>query len=329
MDHVRVGALRVRLTRPKRSTSWWVMSGRASLQACAFARSALSCSGGIDSVAAQPARRLARLSTIARRRGDVGFSAPRGVIASSRAAGVSVLASLASATGGARGVMPLGPVSTVPKGRGAAPDVCTLEEMTLDVAELLAHWGYAAIFAAVILGNVGFPVPEETILVLGGYLAQRGTLRLDLVLGIGVVSAVVGDGIGYWLGRHYGRQGHRALRPVGVHDPAPAREGVPLRDPLRRVGRVLRAVRGRTGFLAGPLAGATGLRPLAFATGNILGALLFVPVVVGMGYVLGRAFGDDIERLVDRVEHLALGVAVVLTLSVVIVRFFRARRAAG
>ena len=82
-------------------------------------------------------------------------------------------------------------------------------------------------------------------------------------------------------------------------------------------------------FLAGPLAGATGLRPLAFATGNILGALLFVPVVVGMGYVLGRAFGDDIERLVDRVEHLALGVAVVLMLSFVIVRFFRARRAAA
>jgi hypothetical protein len=47
-----------------------------------------------------------------------------------------------------------------------------------------------------------------------------------------------------------------------------------------------------------------------------------------MGYVLGRAFGDDIERLVDRVEHLALGVAVVLTLSVVIVRLLRARRAA-
>jgi len=206
--------------------------------------------------------------------------------------------------------------------------VYTLEEMTPDVAELLAHWGYAAIFAAVILGNVGFPVPEETILVLAGYLAQRGTLRLDLVLGIGVVSAVVGDGIGYWLGRHYGR---RAIERYGrwVYM-TPSRLEKVSRFVTRYGAWAVFCARFVAGlrFLAGPLAGATGLRPLAFATGNILGALLFVPVVVGMGYVLGRAFGDDIERLVDRVEHLALGVAVVLTLSVVIVRLLRARRAA-
>ena len=79
-------------------------------------------------------------------------------------------------------------------------------------------------------------------------------------------------------------------------------------------------------FLAGPLAGATGLRPLAFAAGNVLGACLFVPIVVGLGYLLGRAFGDDIERLVRRVEHVALGVALVLALVLVIARVVRARR---
>jgi membrane protein DedA with SNARE-associated domain len=73
--------------------------------------------------------------------------------------------------------------------------------MASGAAELLAHWSYGAIFVAVILGNIGFPVPEETILVLGGYMAQRGALRLDIVMAIGIVSAVSGDGIGYWLGR--------------------------------------------------------------------------------------------------------------------------------
>ena len=79
-------------------------------------------------------------------------------------------------------------------------------------------------------------------------------------------------------------------------------------------------------FLAGPLAGATGLRPLAFAAGNVLGACLFVPIVVGLGYLFGRTFGDDIERLVRRVEHVALGVALVLALVLVIARVVRARR---
>ena len=75
----------------------------------------------------------------------------------------------------------------------------------LDATELLSHWGYGAIFLGVILGNFGLPVPEETILALGGYLAQRGELRLPLVIVISFVSAVTGDGFGYWLGRRYGR----------------------------------------------------------------------------------------------------------------------------
>lgn len=74
-----------------------------------------------------------------------------------------------------------------------------------DLHQFVGHWGYAAIFVVVVLGNVGLPVPEETILALAGYLVWRGKLRLSLVLVVGIVSAVVGDNIGYWLGRRYGQ----------------------------------------------------------------------------------------------------------------------------
>jgi membrane protein DedA with SNARE-associated domain len=50
-----------------------------------------------------------------------------------------------------------------------------------DLTELIGHWGYGAIFLIVILGNVGVPVPEETILVLAGYLVWKRELRLSLV----------------------------------------------------------------------------------------------------------------------------------------------------
>jgi membrane protein DedA with SNARE-associated domain len=198
--------------------------------------------------------------------------------------------------------------------------------MAADAADLVAHWGYGAILVAVVLSNIGFPVPEETILVVGGYLAQRGTLRVGIVMAIGIASAVTGDGIGYWLGRRYGR---RAIERYGrwVHI-TPAR----LEKICAFVGRYgawavfcARFVAGLR-FLAGPLAGATGLGPLAFATGNVLGACLFVPVVVGLGYLLGHAFGQDIERLVHRAEVVALGAALTLTLILVIARIVRARR---
>lgn len=197
--------------------------------------------------------------------------------------------------------------------------------MASGAAELLAHWGYFAIFVAVILGNIGFPVPEETILALGGYMAQRGALRLDIVMTIGIVSAVTGDGIGYWLGRRYGR---RAIERYGrwVHI-TPARLDQVRAFVARHGAWAVFCARFVAGlrFLAGPLAGATGLRPLAFAAGNVLGACLFVPIVVGLGYLFGRTFGDDIERLVRRVEHVALGVALVLALVLVIARVVRAR----
>lgn len=198
--------------------------------------------------------------------------------------------------------------------------------MASGAAELLAHWGYFAIFVAVILGNIGFPVPEETILALGGYMAQRGALRLDIVMTIGIVSAVTGDGIGYWLGRRYGR---RAIERYGrwVHI-TPARLDQVCAFVARHGAWAVFCARFVAGlrFLAGPLAGATGLRPLAFAAGNVLDACLFVPIVVGLGYLFGRTFGDDIERLVRRVEHVALGVALVLALVLVIARVVRARR---
>ena len=198
--------------------------------------------------------------------------------------------------------------------------------MASGAAELLAHWGYFAIFVAVILGNIGFPVPEETILALGGYMAQRGALRVDIVMTIGIVSAVTGDGIGYWLGRRYGR---RAIERYGrwVHI-TPARLDQVCAFVARHGAWAVFCARFVAGlrFLAGPLAGATGLRPLAFAAGNVLGACLFVPIVVGLGYLFGRTFGDDIERLVRRVEHVALGVALVLALVLVIARVVRARR---
>src|SRR4029453_6556637 len=79
-----------------------------------------------------------------------------------------------------------------------------------DLSALLEHWRYPAIFAAVILGNCAPPVPEETVLALGGFLAQRGELHLPTVIAVGVLAAIVGDNIGYWLGRRYGREGVEA-----------------------------------------------------------------------------------------------------------------------
>ncbi len=75
-----------------------------------------------------------------------------------------------------------------------------------DLTELFQHIGYGAIFVVVLLGNAGVPAPEESVLVLGGYLASQGRLHLPLVILVGIASASVGDNLGFWAGQHYGRR---------------------------------------------------------------------------------------------------------------------------
>jgi len=199
-----------------------------------------------------------------------------------------------------------------------------------DLGQLIGHWGYVAIFVLVILGNMGIPLPEETVLLLAGYLVWQGDLRLPIVLTIGIVSAVVGDNIGYWIGRTYG-QGtieRYALWVLGSSKRVQSMEGFVARyGPMGVfVARFLPGLR----FMAGPLAGATGVGPLRFFVANVVGAALYVPLSVGIGYAVGYGLGDYVVRLkrvVGKVEYVVLIVAILLALVLMGWRAMRAARA--
>lgn len=183
----------------------------------------------------------------------------------------------------------------------------------LDPGTAVAHWGYAAVFVLVILGNAGVPVPEETVLVVAGFLVWRGQLRLDLVLAVGLVSAVIGDNIGYWVGRRFGRGAleRHAHWILGHPERLETMQGFVVRRGAMAVfvARFLPGLR----FMAGPLAGALGLGVWPFLAGNVLGAAVYVPLMVGSGWALGYGFGDYVEPLrhiVGNVEYAMLWLVV-------------------
>lgn len=197
-----------------------------------------------------------------------------------------------------------------------------------DASLLLEHWGYAGIVLAVLLGNIGLPLPEETTLAVAGYAAARGELHFPTVLAVGVISAVVGDNIGYWVGRRYGRE---AIERYG-------RWAFITPERLQKISRIMarygafavflaRFVMGAR-FLAGPLAGAGGLPPLSFAIANVLGALLYVPYAVGIGYGIGYGFGDAIQHALGPLRYVALAAVFALALVIAASRILRTRRAA-
>jgi membrane protein DedA with SNARE-associated domain len=200
-----------------------------------------------------------------------------------------------------------------------------------DLSVLVDHWGYPAIFLVVTLGNLGLPVPEETILALAGYLVWEGKLRLPPVILVGVLSAATGDALGYWVGRRYGRGAVERYGSRVFLSPERMRS---IRGFVTRYGAFgVFAARFVPGLraLAGPLAGAAGLPVLRFATGNLLGAVCYVPYAVGIGYAAGYGLGSYADRigLVGRAEHVVLiaaGIGAVAVLGWRALRMARARR---
>jgi len=75
----------------------------------------------------------------------------------------------------------------------------------LAIEPIVARYGYAAIFVTVALEALGMPVPGESGLIGSAVLAARGDLSIGGVLACVWAGAVLGDSIGYLIGRLAGR----------------------------------------------------------------------------------------------------------------------------
>ncbi len=85
----------------------------------------------------------------------------------------------------------------------------------LPIADLIAHYGYLAIFAIVHAGERrGLPLPGETVLLTAAaYAGGTGNINIAVVVAIAAAAAILGDNAGYWVGRRWGlplllRKGH-------------------------------------------------------------------------------------------------------------------------
>jgi membrane protein DedA with SNARE-associated domain len=74
-----------------------------------------------------------------------------------------------------------------------------------DLNHLVSQYGYAAVGVVVGLESMGIPLPGETILVLSAiYAGTHSDLRIAGVIAAAALGAILGDNVGYWLGREFG-----------------------------------------------------------------------------------------------------------------------------
>jgi len=187
--------------------------------------------------------------------------------------------------------------------------------------DLFARYGYFVIFFGVMLENAGVPVPGETILLAGAALARFGHLSLPAVILVAITGAILGDNIGFFIGRRGGRVLlERRGRMFGL---TPARiaqfDGFFARHGAMTVF-IARFVTGLR-VVGAILAGASTLPWGRFLIFNAAGAIAWATTFGAVGYLLGYSW-DTIEQWIG-----SLGLVFLAVLAAAgLVALVRARR---
>jgi membrane protein DedA with SNARE-associated domain len=165
----------------------------------------------------------------------------------------------------------------------------------LNVEHLVTVFGYPLVFLIVMSESGGLPVPGETALIVGAALASQGKLQIEFVIALAAAGAIVGDNIGYLIGRKGGRW--LLQRPGAFH--SQRQQVLLIGEPFFErhgpkavfFGRFILGLR----VWASWLAGVTRMHWRSFAFWNALGGITWACLIGIIAYHLGRSASDAIE----------------------------------
>ncbi len=190
----------------------------------------------------------------------------------------------------------------------------------------LSGWVAYSVIAALVFGEtavfIGFVLPGEIAVVLGGVLASRGHVSLPLLILIVVIAAIAGPFLGYEIGRRMGDRFFAAKALSRVQGGTQKARTVLNKRGGAAVflGRFVAVVRA----LMPAAAGAAQVRYRTFAFYNILGGLIWGVGYCLLGYLAGSAYAV-VEKRVGTGLAVAIGVIVVAAVVVWSVRRHRAQ----
>jgi len=179
--------------------------------------------------------------------------------------------------------------------------------------EVVASLGYVAIL-------VGTFLEGESVLALGGVAASYGYLSFPRVVAVAVLGAFAGDQAAFYFGRRLGPA-------ILARNPKLAAKAVRVQALVRRWDALaVIALRFMYGMrIAGPIViGTCGISPWRLAFFNFIGALIWAPVITGIGYLAGQA----LEHWIGRLQHVQIALLMLVALVVVawtLVHFLRRR----
>jgi len=198
---------------------------------------------------------------------------------------------------------------------------------TLYDVEGLVRWGGTALVCTIVFVEtgffVGFFLPGDSLLVTAGVFAGAGHLPIGMLLLAASLCAIIGDQLGYWIGRAAGQALYRREDSLLFR-----------RSHLQRAHDFYEKYGGKTVILARfvpiirtfcpPVAGAAGMPYARYLAYDIFGGLFWVGSMILGGYLLGRSVPNINQRI-----HWVILVVVFLSLLPAIVGALRARRSSA
>lgn len=187
--------------------------------------------------------------------------------------------------------------------------------------------GYPVLGAVVAAEALGVPLPGETAVIFAGLAASAHRLNIVLVIVVASAAAIVGDNIGFQIGRRGGRAllerpgrfYEERQRVIAIGDPFFERHG----PKAVFLGRWIAGLR----IWASWLAGASAMSWRSFLLWNALGGISWATSVSLAAYFGGKGV-EQVLSTIGVYGLIAAGVLIIVGLAV-LVRHRRRRRAAG
>lgn len=182
------------------------------------------------------------------------------------------------------------------------------------MTHFIQDYGLWFLFAIVCLESAGLWLPGETALIAAGVLAAKGHLSIAAVIVVATTAAIVGDNIGYWIGR-------KAARPLLFRFERLRRYADRVLPPAERLfqrhgGKAVFLARffGGLRVTGAWMAGITRMRWWRFLFWNAAGGIVWALSVGLLAYYAGKAAADALARY-GVYAAIAGGIAVVVVIA--------------
>ena len=194
--------------------------------------------------------------------------------------------------------------------------------------DALSAAGYPAVAIFVMIESSGIPFPGETMLLLASFFAATNhTLQIPIVIASAAIGAIIGDNIGYLVGRtggralaqRYGKYIFLRQERLDQAERYFARHG----NKTVFLGRFIAVLRAWAAFLAG----VNQMRWQTFMIYNAAGGIIWATIYGSLGFIAGRFFHDNFAHIESIASAIGwAGAIIIAAVAIALFIFFRLRR---